>query len=151
MSWAKISRKLNIHKRTVQKVVLPPTRSHLSRIVWGGGIKSDLVFIPGKATLNSAAYVTTVMEPHLVPLWHRRCEEYGWVVVVEDGAPGHRGHTKKYRELNGMDALPWPAQSPDLNFIEALWQDVEVELGQVWGRVSDLETLEAAVKAVGCG
>ena len=28
----------------------------------------------------------TVMETHLVPLWHRCCEEYGWAVVVEDGA-----------------------------------------------------------------
>ena len=38
------------------------------------------------------------------------------------------------------------AQTPDLNLIEALWQDVEVKLGQIWGRVSDLEALEAAVK-----
>ena len=37
-------------------------------MVWGGfcgSIKSDLAFIPGKATLYSAVYVTTVMEPHL--------------------------------------------------------------------------------------
>ena len=49
-------------------------------MVWGefcGGIKSDLVFILGKTTLDSAAHVTTVMEPHLVPLWHRCREEYG--------------------------------------------------------------------------
>ena len=119
-------------------------------MVWGGfcrSIKSDLVFVPGRAILDSAAYVTTAMEQHLVPLWHRCCEKYGWAVVVVDGAPGHRGHVKKYRELNGMDVLPWPAQSPDLNLIEALCQDVEVELGQIWGRVSDVEALEATVEA----
>ena len=51
-----------------------------SRMAWGGfcgGIKSELVFVPGKAKLDSAAYVTTIMEPHLVPLWHRFCKEYG--------------------------------------------------------------------------
>lgn len=39
--------------------------------VWDGfcrGIKSELVFVPGKAKLDSAAYVTVVMELHLAPL-----------------------------------------------------------------------------------
>ena len=57
-----------------------------SRMVWGGfceGIKPKLVCIPGKAMLDSATYVATVIEPHLVPLC---CGEYGWAAVEEDGA-----------------------------------------------------------------
>ena len=62
-------------------------------MAWGafcGGNKSELVFIPGKTKLDSTAYVTTVMEPHLVPLWHRSCEEYGWAAVVEGGGQATR-------------------------------------------------------------
>ena len=47
----------------------------------------------------------------------------------------------------GFGHRPWVIRSPDLNLIEALWGDLEVELGQIWGRVSDPEALEAAVKA----
>ncbi|RPA97774.1 hypothetical protein L873DRAFT_1689844 [Choiromyces venosus 120613-1] len=67
--------------------------------------------------------------PYLVPLWHECCEMYGWAQVIEDGAPGHRKHVRTYQELNGMDTIQWPAQSPDLNLIEALWLDLETEIG----------------------
>ena len=47
----------------------------------------------------------------------------------------------------GFGHRPWVIRSRDLDLIEALWGDLELELGQIWGRVSDPEALEAAVNA----
>jgi len=108
-------------------------------MVWGafcGTVKSDLVIIPGKATLDSALYVQNVMEPHLIPFWHQCCEVYGWVAVMEDGAPGHKGFAKNYRQLNEMEHLPWPTQSPDLNLrgtLAGYGDETTGILGLNWG------------------
>jgi len=120
-------------------------------MVWGafcGRIKSDLVFIPGKATMDSALYVENVMEPHVVPFWHECREAYGWVAVMGDGVPGHKGFAKNYRQLNAMEHIPLPAQSPDLNLIEALWLDMEMELGETWAWIGDIPALERALNTV---
>ena len=122
-----------------------------STMAWGGfccTTKSELVFIPGKAKLDSAMYVETVMEPYLVPFWHQCCEEYGWTRVIEDGAPGHQKYARIYRQKNEIDAVPWPAQSPDLNLIEALWMDLETELGETWGRIGDIPTFQMCLKTI---
>lgn len=120
-------------------------------MVWGafcGTMKSELVFVPNKVTLDSATYTEYILDPCLIPFWHQACEAYGWVMVVEDGAPGHQKFAKLCREKNGVDSMPWPAQSPDINLIERLWADMETELGETWGRIDNLELMKEALKAV---
>ena len=43
-----------------------------------------------------------------------------------------------------MDVLTWPTLPSDLNPMEALWRNVEVALGRIWGRGGVPEALEAA-------
>lgn len=118
-------------------------------MVWGafcGRLKSELIFVPAGSTVSSVSYTNHILDPELIPFWHKTCEEYGWTQVVEDGAPGHKGFSKACREINNLESLEWSPQSPDLNLIEALWADMETELGETFGRVSDLDTLKIILK-----
>lgn len=120
-------------------------------IVWGafcGLTRSELVFVPSNVSLDSTRYINYVLEPHLIPFWHQCCETYGWVRVVEDNAPGHKGFSNSYRERNEVDKIDWPPQSPDLNLIEMVWSIMECELGETWGRIEDLELMRNALKVV---
>ena len=106
-------------------------------------VQQSLILSSFPATkLDSVTYVRRVLEPALVPFSHQCCEEYGWAIVQEDNAPGHKGYAKAYRELNGMETLEWLAESPDLNPVGACWGDVEMELGEIWGRAAHVEALQ---------
>ena len=48
---------------------------------------------------------------------------------MQDNAPCHTAAvTKHFLSNEGITALDWPAQSPDLNPIEHLWDWIEKEL-----------------------
>jgi len=64
----------------------------------------------------------------------------------EDNASELKGHPDRYRELNEIEILEWPAQSPDLNPIESAWREIETDLGGIRGRASDVEALKLYIE-----
>ena len=120
-----------------------------SQMVWGAfcrELKSELFFVKSGAKIDSESYTKEILDPLLFPFWHQACEHYGWTIVMEVGAPGHKGVSKICREMNNVESLGWVPQSPDLNLIEELWGDIEVELGEKYGYISDINLVMKKVK-----
>lgn len=66
-------------------------------------------------------------------------------IFQDDNAPIHTaGIIKSWYDEHSEDFqhMPWPAQSPDLNIIEAVWSILEVQIRNVYPPPSSLKALE---------
>lgn len=95
--------------------------------VWGAITSTgmlDLVIIDG--TLNQHNYLNNVLIPRVLPYKQSHPD----MIFQHDGAPAHRAiMIKEWLSSEDVEVLKWPAQSPDINPIENLWNMLKEEIG----------------------
>lgn len=98
-----------------------------------------------EGTMDSLKY-RDVIDEELVP----QGEEWfpdGNYIFQQDGAPCHRSKLiKNHLHAMGLQVLPWPGNSPDLNPIEGLWNDLKNEVNKV--QVTNKEQLVERIQEV---
>ena len=107
---------------------------------WFGA--GPLIIVEGN--MKSEDYVGILSE-HLLPIM----EQQEGLVFQHDGAPIHKSKiTSEWLEENDISVLPWVDQSPDLNPIQHLWDQVDRKIREMDHLPTSRQELENAIKIV---
>lgn len=84
-------------------------------MVWGGfcgHLKSDLAFVDGKVMINSEVYTVQILDPYLIPFWHKLVKSMAG--PLDPGRGGWRSQASKtcikIRLKHEVEVLPWCLQ-----------------------------------------
>ena len=138
--WRKVSEKYKVD------CLVPTVKSNANGVmVWGcfrGGEVGPLAMVDG--TIDSDGYIK-ILEENLIQ-WLPDFLDEDDAYFQDDNAPIHRSHkVRSWKERNGLLSLPWPAQSPDLNPIEHLWDELERRVRKRPHSMSNVQCLKEAL------
>ena len=110
----------------------------MERNAWGGwgGIgfnvkRGPVIFQnlgPGRGNgVTAVRYIDQVLRPHVVPHFARHQNK----TFQQDKARAHTARaTRDFLQRNNVNAMNWPAISPDLNPTEHLWDEIQRRLNE---------------------
>jgi len=139
--------------------LVPRFESQTTIMVWGAiyrDQKGPLVVWDSSSwgRINSSTYIEHIIRPHLYPWWSSIVQSgnttSGYVYFQQDGAPAHgsRQTLETLQELGIRNYLfPWPASSPDMSPIEAIWCLLKRRISRRDPRPITVPDLNAAIFA----
>ena len=138
-----------------ESCLLPKFKKRESIIVWGcivGRRKGPLIIWDKGAwgkTINAKGYQTHIV-PHLDRFWNTesvRTNDY--VYIQHDNTSSHHARTTvaELQERGLYNYLKsWPATSPDLNPIEAVWRLMKTRIGKLVPRPQNNSDMITAIQ-----
>jgi transposase len=126
-----------------------------SVMVWGCFVGDRLgpLVVCEEGRMNSNDYIEILQNSLMAFKTTMETEWCTTLIHQDDNAKIHISRkTREWKERNGIESLPWPAQSPDINPIENLWkilkdriqqrkpfprttQQLKVALEEEWGKL----------------
>lgn len=113
---------------------------------WGGIMFNRRTpLLPIRQNMTSRVYMETVIRPIIYPLRNELGENF---IFMDDNARPHRARTvQEALEQGHITRLPWPANSPDQNPIENMWDFVSRALrNRINAPQNEDELIAAAVQ-----